>query len=124
MSPGLELRLAGGPVAPGGVVQGEVVVVGGGTSRSLEVALELWEKTEDHERMASSVAGPPLHDGDLEAGATFAFTLAVPPDAVPSYRSAHGELCWEVHARARRRGIDAHARRPVVVVTLHRGDLR
>jgi hypothetical protein len=43
------------------------------------------------------------------------FTLVLPADALPSYRSQNGELYWEVHARSDELGRDTHVRERVLV---------
>jgi hypothetical protein len=38
--------------------------------------------------------------GDLMAGTSFDFELALPRDAFPNYRSEHGELYWQLDVKS------------------------
>lgn len=90
----------------------------GGTSRLLEVTLEFREKTEEeYEATARSLPAGQLHGGDLAAGTSYPFEIALPDDALPSFRSEHGELYWELDVRSDERGRDTHERRRVEVVS-------
>lgn len=62
-----------------------------------------------------ALPGGELHAGDLETGASFPFAIALPADALPSYRSPNGELFWELDARSDERGVDTHGRVQVEV---------
>ena len=57
----------------------------------------------------------PLHTGDLPDG-SFSFEVRLPDDALPAYRSSHGELYWELDARSDELGRDTHARERLNVV--------
>jgi hypothetical protein len=116
VSPQFESRLAGDQFTAGDTVRGTVVVTSGGKSRSLQVSLEFHEDTDDYGSVAAAISSGPLHTGDLEAGMAFPFELTLPPDALPNYRSAHGDLYWEVHVRSDEFGLDSHARRRITVV--------
>jgi hypothetical protein len=59
---------------------------------ALGAILEYKEETADYSEVAISIPSGPLHEGELTAGASFEFELALPPDALPSYKSRHGEL--------------------------------
>ena len=112
----LEIRVEQERYAPGDTVAGTVVVSEGGRSRKLEIELRYREQTsEDYQHTAVTLPGGELHAGDLAAGTSFPFAIALPADALPSYKSAHGELCWELDARSDERGVDTHERVRVVV---------
>ena len=115
MSPQLELLLDTETGAPGDTVHGTVVVVEGGKSRSLTASLEYHESSEDFHRVARTVSVVTLHDGELVAGSRFPFALVLPADALPDYKSAHGELAWKVHAESDELGRDTHVRHRVAV---------
>jgi hypothetical protein len=42
----------------------------------------------------------PLHEDELTVGTSLEFELALPPDALPSYKSRHGELYWELDVKS------------------------
>jgi hypothetical protein len=114
----LEVRLERERYAPGETVSGTVAVTEGGGSRKLEVELRFREGTsEDYEHTVVALPGGELHTGDLETGASFPFSIALPDDALPSFKSANGELYWELDARSDERGVDTHERQRVVVST-------
>jgi len=115
MSPSFDLQVDGDRRRTGESVSGTVVVREGGRSRSLEVRLEFVEETHPYLEVAISIASGHLHTGRLEPGMAFPFTLAVPPDALPSVRSAHGELYWRLDARSDEMGADSHELRRIVV---------
>jgi hypothetical protein len=115
VSPTLAVELERDRYAPGDVVRGTVKVVEGGGSRRLEVALAFREKAGDYEDTPFTIAGGDLHTGDLAPGATYAFSIALPADALPTYRSRHGELYWEVDVRSDERGRDTHERKRIEV---------
>ena len=115
MSPRLDVQLDGGAFVPGDAVRGTIRVLEGGASRFVEASLEFHEDSGDYGSVASSVSTGPLHEGDLVAGSTLAFMLTVPMDALPNYRSEHGKLYWEVHARSDELGRDTHARQRIIV---------
>lgn len=118
MSPRLELQLDRDRFSPGETVTGTVLVTEGGSSRRLEVTLDYHERGEDeYQRVAQSLSGGELHTGDLATGASYPFSIELPADALPSYKSNHGELWWELDARSDELGRDTHARRRIEVVT-------
>jgi hypothetical protein len=53
----------------------------------------------------------------LRPACRFEFELTLHPDALPSYRSEHGELYWEVDAKSNEIGRDTHARRRIELAT-------
>jgi hypothetical protein len=116
VSPRLAVRVDRESHAPGDVVRGTVDVLEGGRSRRLEVLLLFHERSDDYERVARTVETEPLHEGDLPSVGAFSFALALPDDALPAYRSSHGELYWEVDARSDEFGRDTHARERLNVV--------
>jgi hypothetical protein len=96
MSPKLQLDLERTHFAPGETVKGTIVVLEGGTSRSLEAVLTYNETTADYSEVAISIPSGPLHEGDLTEGSSYGFELPLPLDALPNYQSGHGALHWEV----------------------------
>lgn len=120
MSAQLELLLDRDRCAPGETIRGTIVVVEGGHSRSLEVLLEYKEETEDCAGVATSVSSGPLHAGDLATGMSFEFELALPQDALPNYRSEHGELYWTLDVKSEEFGADTHERRRIEVEPVRR----
>lgn len=117
MSPRLELQLDTERCVPGDTVRGTVVVVEGGTSRSLKVWLEYQECSTTYESVARTVPGETLNAGDLSAGSRFAFAVRLPDDALPDFRSEHGELAWRVHAESDKLGLDSHVSKRFAVTT-------
>lgn len=115
MSPAFELRLARESFAPGERVTGTILVTAGGGSRALEVTLAFHEKSPDYEESPFS-RYEALHTGDVQTGQTLAFALELPADALPGYRSEHGELYWEIDVKSDEMGPDTHLRRRIEVV--------
>ena len=115
MSLRLELQLDRERFAPAETVKGSVLVVEGGGSRSLGVSLTYNEKTEDFFDVVTSIDCGALHEGDLTAGTSFAFELILPADALPNYKSEHGELYWELDAKSDEAGRDTHERRRIEI---------
>ena len=115
MSPAFELQLERESFAPGERVAGSVLVTEGGGSRALEVVLAFREKSPDYEETAVSQSET-LHTGDVQTGQTLAFALELPADALPAYRSEHGELYWEIDVKSDEMGRDTHLRRRIEVV--------
>ena len=118
----LELQLYGETYAPGETVTGNVLVVEGGGSRKLEVWLHFRERTsEDDDHTPVSLSSGELHAGDLTTGASYPFAIQLRPDALPSFKSKHGELFWEVDARSDQRGRDTHERKRIDVAVTPSG---
>lgn len=115
MSPRLELQLDTERCVPGDTVKGTVVVVEGGKCRSLRVWLEYQERSTTYETVERTVPGETLSVGDLSKGARFPFAVQLPEDALPDFRSEHGELAWRVHAESDKLGLDSHVRKRVFV---------
>ena len=112
----LQLQLDGDRYAPGEMVTGSVLVLEGGRSRALEVSLHFRERTsEDDEHTPVTFSSGELHAGELTTGASYPFGIQLPPDALPNFKSKHGELFWEVEARSDERGLDTHARKRIDV---------
>lgn len=78
----------------------------GGKSRRLLACAQYWERSDGHAAVARTVPGPVLHEGDLVAGTVYGFTVQLPADALPGYRSSHGRLSWEVEVRSDEFGLD------------------
>ena len=67
-----------------------------------------------------SIESGPLHTGDLRDGASYRFQLRLPHDALPNYRSEHGQLQRLVDVQADRKlRDDEHERVPIEVVVSH-----
>lgn len=112
-----EIQLDGERYAPGDTVSGSAFVLEGGGSRRLDVSLDFRERAEDdYEDTPLRLPGGELHTGALTTGASYPFAIALPDDALPSFKSQHGELWWEVDARSDERGQDTHERRRIEVV--------
>lgn len=115
MSPRFELQLERERYEAGGTVKGTIIVMEGGASRSLEARLEYNEETADYHEVPISIPSGPLHQGELAAGTSFEFELALPADALPNYRSPHGELYWQIDVKSDEPGRDTHERRRLEV---------
>jgi hypothetical protein len=115
MSPRFQLQLERQRYAPGETVKGTILILEGGASRALEAQLEYKEESPDYSEVAVSIPSGALHDGDLTEGTSFEFGLTLPPDALPSYNSRHGELYWEVDAKSDEAGRDTHERQRIEV---------
>ena len=124
MSPRLELQLDRERYAPGEAINGTIFVVEGGDSRSLEALLEYKEKTDDYQEVANSISSGQLHSGELPSGTTLEFELLLPEDALPNYKSEHGELYWELDLKSDERGRDTHERRRIEIEPAPREDQR
>ena len=92
-----------------------MLVTEGGGSRALEVVLAFHEKSPDYEEIPFS-RSEALHTGDVQTGQSLAFSLELPADARPGYRSEHGELYWEVDVKSDEMGPDTHLRRRIEIV--------
>lgn len=115
MSPRFEVELDQESYLPGETVNGSVLVTEGGGSRGLEAVLEYKEEVDDYLEVATSISSGALHSGDLTTGSSFEFELPLPGNALPNYRSEHGELYWELDVRSDESGIDTHERRRIEV---------
>jgi hypothetical protein len=115
VTPRLQLQLDRDSYAPGDSVRGTILVVEGGGSRALHALLQYMEKSPDYSKAAVTISSGALHEGDLTAGASFSFELALPPDALPNHESRHGELYWEVDVRSDEFGRDTHERKRIEV---------
>jgi hypothetical protein len=105
----------------GDTIKGNILVVESGGSGTLEVLLEYHEQAEDgYSAVAASVSTGRLHAGDLAAGMSFDFEFALPDDALPNYRSQHGELYWQLDIKSAKLGRDTHERRRIEVETCRR----
>ncbi len=106
----LAVELARGTYAPGEAVSGTVRVLEAAKGRELALALEYRDWTSDYRAVNRSVPLPaPLHIGDLEAGASFPFSVGLPADALPQQVGRFGAASWGIHAHLDRRGPDFHA---------------
>jgi hypothetical protein len=112
----LDLDIDSQAVVPGATVAGSILVVEGGATRSLTASLEFHEDSKSGgNKVVTSISTDSLHAGDVAAGMRFPFTLVLPKDALPSYRSQNGDLYWEVHVRSDQLGFDTHVRSRVLV---------
>lgn len=118
MSLRLRVELEQERFAPGEVVRGTVSVLVGGDSRALEVLLNYREHAgDDYQDIPVTLSSGTLCEGDLATGTSYPFEIPLPDDALPSFKSKHGELWWEVDARSDERGRDTHERRRIEVVS-------
>lgn len=111
----LALELDSDRVAPGELLAGRIVVVEGGTSRSLTLTVSFNEQARGYGATPSSSSSV-LHEGDLAAGQSIDFSFTLPVEALPSVKSEHAELYWEVDVQSDERGPDTHVRRRFEVV--------
>jgi hypothetical protein len=115
VSPAFDVRLERDEFSAGQEVKGSVFVTSGGEARRLEIALEFHERSPDYEEVPVRLESV-LHEGDLTAGSSFDFSLTLPADALPGYRSTHGELWWEVALKCDEPlGLDERVRRRIAV---------
>lgn len=110
MSPRFQLQLDRQRYAPGETIKGTILILEGGGSRALEARLEYKEESPDYSEVAISIPSGTLHQGDLTEGTSLEFELALPPDALPSYKSRHGQLYWEVDVKSDEVSLDTHER--------------
>jgi hypothetical protein len=122
VTPRFQLQLDREHYAPGDSVRGTILVVEGGGSRSLHALLQYMEASPDYSKAAITISSGALHEGDLTAGTSFEFELALPPDALPNHESTHGELYWEVDVRSDEFGRDTHERKRIEVALPPRPD--
>jgi hypothetical protein len=121
MSAQFQLNLDRERYTPGDTIRGNIVVLKGDDTGSLEVLLEYNEEAEDdYSAIAASVSTGTLHAGDLATGMSFDFEVALPKDAFPNYRSEHGELYWQVDVKSDESGHETHERRRIEVEPVHR----
>lgn len=98
----LGLTLEGERFVAGEEVTGSVRVLEEGGSRAVKVALLFKERSPVFTDTARTIEGADLGDAKLPVGEERSFSVRLPEDALPGYRSEHGELYWEVEARAGR----------------------
>jgi Protein of unknown function (DUF3592) len=115
MSPRFQLELDRERYGAGDTIKGTLIVVQGGHSRALEARLEYNEETADYVEVARSIPSGAIHEGELAPGMSYSFELGIPPDALPNYRSQHGELYWQVDVVSDEAGRDTHERRRIEV---------
>jgi hypothetical protein len=106
----LALEVDAEPVAPGEEVTGRVVVVEGGRSRSLTLAVSFRERSPAYLETPFSTSGV-LHEGDLAAGQAVEFRFVLPEGALPGVKGKNGELFWELEAVSDEPGLDTRASR-------------
>ena len=103
-------------VVPGGHLAGRVKVTESGHVRRLGVALRCHDRTPDYKGTSMTIGDQTLATGELTAANEFPFTLALPPDAPPSYSTGTGiEIWWEVGAHCNVFGPDVHCATKVEV---------
>jgi hypothetical protein len=93
----VSVSVSRGELHAGDVVRGTVSSSAGGSVREVAVRLGYREKSVAATAWARSLdrlvlAGP----GEVAPGASWDFELALPIDALPSYRTKNGELDWFV----------------------------
>jgi hypothetical protein len=120
----LELRLDSARVAAGESVRGTVTALGDEDVDSLEVLLRFRERSRLRSATAFEISTGPLARDDLNRGdRRLCFELRVPEDALPAYRTKHGELWWEVDAHhAGRGGHDLHRTCRIEVIARSSGN--
>ena len=94
--------------APGETVRGYVDVLQAIDTRDLSVALHYMEETQDYRGVGLVGATSTLHVGPVDQGTRLSFELALPPDALPAFRTDNSALWWEVDAKANKPGFDKH----------------
>ncbi len=94
----------------------------GGKCRRLIITTHYRERSDGNAAVARTVPGPVLHEGDLVTGTVYEFTVQLPPDALPGYRSSHGQLSWEVEVRSDEFGIDTVERKELELTVGGPGD--
>jgi hypothetical protein len=106
----IAIRAEQGSYEPGDDVRGAVEVAEATHCKKLTLALEYRDWTSDYHSIDRTVAlDAPLHEGDLESGASFKFSVALPPDALSNQSDGEGSTSWGLHARVVRTGSDLHA---------------
>jgi hypothetical protein len=115
VSPRFRLELDRARYAPGDTIKGTVLILEGGDSHLLEALLEYCEETSDYSEVAVRIPSGPLHEGELTTGTSFEFELGLPPDALPNYKSRHGELYWQLDVKSEELALDSHERRRIEV---------
>jgi hypothetical protein len=109
MSAKLAIKPERDTYSPGEQVNGTVEVLEATNGRQLTVALEYRDWTNDYRTIMRSISpGAPLRTGDLEAGASFAFGLVLPADALPNQTGKLGATGWGLHAQVEKFGPDVH----------------
>lgn len=106
----IRVALDAGRHAPGAVVKGSVVVTETVGARSLYAAVRCVEHSPDYAVAVTDIPPVTLAEGELAAGSGYAFVLTLPGDALPTLRSTHGRILWEVVAWVDKPGRDARAR--------------
>ena len=107
MTPHFTVHREPGPFEPGEAIAGTVVVDEPGHVELFELEARYWERTTaGFEALASRVRSGPLFSGVVEAGAAADFSLPLPADALPAYRSTRAELGWRLEAHLRIDGAD------------------
>jgi hypothetical protein len=116
----LALELDAETVAAGEEVRGRVlVVVEGGGSRSLSLTLSFRERSPSYLETPFSDGGV-LHQGDLATGQAIEFRFLLPSNALPSVKTRHGELFWELEAVSDEPGLNTRVSRTLeVAVAAH-----
>ena len=109
MSTKLVIRPERDTYSPGEQVNGTVEVLEAMSGRQLTLALEYRDWTSDYRTIMRSISpGAPMQTGDLEAGASFSFSLALPTDALPNQTGQVGATGWGLHAQVEKFGPDVH----------------
>lgn len=110
----LALELDGERFRPGESVTGRVTAVeGDDETRRLTIAVTFAERTRDF--AVPSSTEHLLHEGPLRTGQIVDFSFDLPRDALPSVKSEHAELYWELDVASDEPGLDTHATRRLVV---------
>lgn len=111
MSTKLSIRTERDSYAPGETVSGTVQLLESSSARALLLTLEYRDWTSDYRFATQSLSLPgPLATGDLQQGASYPFSFALPSGALPNQTGGQiGSAGWGLHARIDKRGVDSHA---------------
>ncbi len=102
--------------APGDEVRGTLEVLESLSARALKVSLDYRDWTADYHATGRSIAvDTPLHEGNLEQGSSFTFSVVLPADALPNQQGTFGSTSWVLRAHVDRRGLDIDAWQPLGV---------
>ena len=102
--------------SPGEVVRGVLEVAQPIDARALTVALRYMEESSDYTGVGRLGAQAVLHNGPAGAGTRLEFELALPPDALPAFRTSNTAVWWDVAATADKPGFDKNVQLRIDVV--------
>src|SRR4051812_17081236 len=100
----MELELENTSLEPGQIVRGTTRIRHSGLQH-VRIGLLFREESGGWEETISQVLADGFEDAqDLAAGTELTFEIQLPGDALPSMRSKHGGLFWEVVVKSDRVG--------------------